>query len=218
MAEQLARREHTGHNLGDHPVLRRIGQLRRVEAGTVLFAAPCDVAEVFVVRRGRFHLAVRQGRGGRQPIEITGPGGVLGDEALLTGSPMTFDVVAETAATVLAIPAANLLRALEEAPGLAQRWLASLAERSQRTREHLRCLQTHRLTEQVAAVLLEQSTPRGDGTWTADLSHETIAGLLGARRQSVSRAFGELREAGLVSNGYRRVVLHDRAGLEALVH
>lgn len=203
--------------LDEHPMLRRIGRLRRVEAGTVLFAAPCDVVEVVIVRSGTFHLAVPHGQGGRQPVEIVGPGGTFGDEALLAGRPMAFDVVAETPATVLALPASSLVRALRESPELAQRWLASLAERSLGARERLRSLQTQPLTGQVAALLLAECTGRSDGTWMAELSHETIAGLLGARRQSVSRVFAELRQAGLVSNGYRRVVLHDRAALQALV-
>lgn len=217
MEGQAARREAASSKLGDHPVLQRIGHVRRVQAGTVLVTAPCDVAEVLIVRSGTVHLTVRHHGGGRQAVEVCCGDAVIGDEALLAGRPMTFDVVAETAATVLAIPASALLRALGECPGLAQRWLTSLAVRSQRTRRRLRWLQTHRLTGQIAAVLLDECTPRADGTWTVELSHDTIAGLLGARRQSVSRVFAELREAGLVSNGYRSVVVHDRAALEALI-
>lgn len=215
MAVEPARPDSATLPLGELPVLWRMGHLRRVAAGTVLLAASCEVTEVFVVRGGVLHLAGRHEAGGRQPVEVVTRGGIVGDEALLAGRPMDVDVVAAAAAAVLEIPAATLVRALGESTGLAQRWLASLAERSQHTRHRLRCLQTPGLTGQVAAVLLDHCARQPDGTWAVELSHATIAGLVGARRQSVSRAFAELRHAGLVSNGYRRVMVHDWEGLQA---
>lgn len=216
MAAEPARSETTDLPLAEHPVLWRMGRLRRVEAGTVLLAASCEVTEVFVVRGGILQLEVRHETGGRQPVEVISRGGIVGDEAVLAGGCTTVDIVAETAAAVLAIPASTLMRALNESPGLAQRWLASLAARSEHTRQRMRCLQTHGLTGRVAAVLVDHCIRQSNGTWAVELSHTTIAGLVGARRQSVSRVFAELRDAGLVSNGYRRVVVHDQPGLEAL--
>jgi CRP-like cAMP-binding protein len=48
-------------------------------------------------------------------------------------------------------------------------------------------------------------------------SRTTIAYLLGARRQSVTRVLGELKRRGLVSSGYGRTVIHDSA-LDVVVH
>ena len=54
---------------------------------------------------------------------------------------------------------------------------------------------------------------RHDGGWMVRLSHATIAQLLGVRRQSVSRVLAPLRERGLVTSGYRTIVLLDLPGL-----
>lgn len=45
------------------------------------------------------------------------------------------------------------------------------------------------------------------------LSHATLVGMLGARRQSVSRALARFRKAGVVSGGYRLIKLNDLAEL-----
>lgn len=213
MAAEPARPESAALPLGELPVLWRMGRLRRVAAGGVLLAASCEVTEVFVVQSGILHLAARHEAGGRQPVEVVTRGGIVGDEALLAGRPMHVDVVAQTDAALLAIPASALVPALRESPGLAQRWVASLAARGEHTRQRMRSLQTRGLTGQLVAVLIDECVQQPDGTWAVELSHATLAGLVGARRQSVSRALAELRDAGLVSNGYRRVVLHDRTAL-----
>jgi CRP-like cAMP-binding protein len=69
---------------------------------------------------------------------------------------------------------------------------------------------------QVAFLLLEHAEMSGDGPPVLQLSHDVIAQLLGARRQSVSRVLGGLRDRGLVTTAYRRLVLEDPDGLQAV--
>ena len=47
------------------------------------------------------------------------------------------------------------------------------------------------------------------------LTHESIAGLLGVRRETITKEVGELLAAGLIQNGRGRIVVIDRPGLEA---
>lgn len=47
------------------------------------------------------------------------------------------------------------------------------------------------------------------------LTHESIAGLLGVRRETITKEVGELQAAGLIQNGRGRIVVIDRPGLEA---
>jgi CRP-like cAMP-binding protein len=46
------------------------------------------------------------------------------------------------------------------------------------------------------------------------LTHESIAGMLGVRRETITKETGELQAAGLIANGRGRIVVIDRAGLE----
>ena len=47
------------------------------------------------------------------------------------------------------------------------------------------------------------------------LTHESIAGLLGVRRETITKEVGELQAAGLIQNGRGRIVVIDRPSLEA---
>lgn len=47
------------------------------------------------------------------------------------------------------------------------------------------------------------------------MTHELIASMLGARRESVTEAIGSLRRAGLIRSSRIRIVVLDRSGLEA---
>ncbi len=69
------------------------------------------------------------------------------------------------------------------------------------------------LIAQVAYLLLELQEQDASGRCVARLSHTMIAHLLGARRQSVTRVVGELRDRGLVETGYGCTVLLDLPGL-----
>ncbi len=45
-----------------------------------------------------------------------------------------------------------------------------------------------------------------------------MAALLGVSRQAVNEAVGELRDAGLIETGYRRISILDTVGLEAVAN
>jgi len=47
------------------------------------------------------------------------------------------------------------------------------------------------------------------------LTHESIAGMLGVRRETITKEVGELQAAGLIQNGRGRIVVIDRPGLAA---
>jgi CRP-like cAMP-binding protein len=47
------------------------------------------------------------------------------------------------------------------------------------------------------------------------LTHESIAGMLGVRRETITKVVGELQAAGLIQNGRGRMVVIDRPRLEA---
>jgi CRP-like cAMP-binding protein len=91
--------------------------------------------------------------------------------------------------------------------------MASIARRLDDDRRRLVAITTKPLVAQVAYLLLEMSEPGLDGTKVVKLSHTTIAHLLGARRQSVSRVMSELREHGCIDTKYGATVILDEAGL-----
>jgi CRP-like cAMP-binding protein len=107
-----------------------------------------------------------------------------------------------------------LLAFLTSAPAASLRWMRSIALRLDDDRRHLLAVLTSDLTAQVAFLLLEHAEPGPNGRPVVRLSHEVIAQLLGARRQSVSRVIADLRERGVLSTAYRQIVLDDPDALQ----
>ncbi len=70
---------------------------------------------------------------------------------------------------------------------------------------------------QLAPLLLELGELDRTGQCCVRLSHTTLAHLLGARRQSVTRVFAELRTRGVVSTSYGVTFVEDPEGLREVM-
>lgn len=215
IARAMARTDLAPLTSADVVALEEIAEPRRVEAGTVLVQAGAPVTHVHIVREGRVHLAIRNPSLGRQTVGIIGSGGVVADIPVLTGQPMDFDAFADVDSTVLSIEKDRLLALLGESPTLGLRWVTSVAQRLDEAQRRLVTLLTKDLASQIATILLDHRV-RDDETWMVQMPHQTIAHLLGARRQSVSRVLGQLRRDGLVRSRYGSVEILDLAGIAQL--
>ena len=187
----------------------------RVPAGTVLCNEGVPAREVHILREGRVHLAIRNPATGRQTVGLLGPGGVVGDISVLTGQTMNCDAYADTECTLLSIDRDRFLVMLSESPTLSMRWATSIAQRVEEGQRRLTTLLTKDLAAQIATLLLDHRIEHG-GVWTVPMPHQTIAHLLGARRQSVSRVLGQMRRDGLVRSRYGAVDIVDMAGVALL--
>lgn len=185
----------------------RAADIRTAPAGTVLIRSGDAVETVFVVQRGKVHLAAPH-HSGRHVVAVIQSCGVIGDIPLFCEIAMPFDAIAADDSDIIAIPTDALRGFLATSPDLCLRWVASVAKRFAQTQHRMSALLIRDLPARVATVLLEERL-RSDGTWAVRMAQETIAQLSGVRRQSVARVLAEWRSAGLVSTGYRDIVLHD---------
>jgi CRP-like cAMP-binding protein len=196
--------------------LRRAGAPRGVPAGQLVAAAGQDAHRVLVVLDGELELLARLPRGGRVVMALVRRGGVVADIPVLLGSPMPFDAVASRGTWVIEITDEEWMQLLQQFPALCLRWMASIARRLDADRRRLAVMTTRRLEAQVAFVLLEQQEQESSRV-VVRLTHEVIADLIGARRQSVSRVMRTLTNTGLIKSGYGQVELLDVPGLQALL-
>ena len=76
--------------------------------------------------------------------------------------------------------------------------------------------------ERVAVALLDelqrQAYVADDGVWELRITQQELAGLVGASRESVSRALARLEDKGLVETLRGRVLIRNRAGLEQIAN
>lgn len=197
----------------DLDLLRSIATERQVSAGTRLLAAGQVVDHVLVVETAEVQLRARLKRG-RRVMHIVTEGGVIADIPLLLGAPMPFDAVVSRPGTVCELDREALGHFLTRSPTAALRWMRSIAVRLDDDRRRLLAITSSDLRGQVAFLLLEHATQRPGGGLVVNLSHGVMAELLGARRQSVSRAIADLRDAGLIDSAYRETVLLDVPALK----
>ncbi len=73
------------------------------------------------------------------------------------------------------------------------------------------------LIGQAAYLLLDLAEDGPTGESVVKLSHTTIAHLVGARRQSVTRVVGDLKRQGFVDSRYGHTVLLDPDGLHQVM-
>lgn len=213
IARAMARTDLTPLQPSDIAHLERVVRVRHEPQGTVLIPAGASVESVYVVRSGEVRLATRRPLGGRQLVGLIREGGVVGDIPMFCERPMPFDALTGQQTTILEISRPQLLNLLTRSPSLSLRWMTSLAKRLEQTQHRMVSLLTKDLTMQVALLLIDEREFQQGGTWVVRLSHGTIAQLLGVRRQSVSRVLAGLRADGLVTSGYRTIVLRDLPGL-----
>jgi len=172
--------------------------------GTHLFreGEPSDAA--YVIQKGQVEL-YRGDRSDALVVARAGEGAVIGDIAMFRSEPYIQSARAVDAVTALRLPRDRLLPVLIERPVIALRWLVAGLSQLERTQRRVLGLMHRTVLEQVAGLLLDEADGRGE----IHLSQSSIAGLLGASRQSVNEALAELRARGAVETGYRMIRLVD---------
>lgn len=196
--------------------LRRSGTVRHVEAGTVVAASGSRVTHVQVVDDGELELRARLDIG-RATMAVVRSGGIVADIPMLLGAPMPFDAIASRSTRLISLSRARWTDLLTGSPDLALRWMSSIARRLDDDRRRLVVVTTKPLVAQVAYLLLDLAETGPAGERTVHLSHTTIAHLLGARRQSVTRVIGQLRARGLVETRYGSTAILNAAGLRTVM-
>lgn len=213
VARAMGRSDLTPLRTEDVKALDGICEIRHVPEGTVLMNADTEVKEVLIVRSGEVRLAVRRSSGGRQAIGLVREGGVVADIPMFCDEPMPFDVLAGEGCAVLVAPRDELFAVLHRSATLCLRWTTSVAKRMNQSQRRMTILLTKDLTSQIATLLLEERIRQPGSPDIVRLPHRTIADLLGARRQSVSRILSKFREQGLIDTRYGETELLDVDGL-----
>ncbi len=195
--------------------IKAVGAEEYVHPGHRLLAAGDQVDGVLIVGSGEVELLAHT-VAGRRVMAVVRKGGVIGDIPLFLEAPMPFDAVVSRGALVCELDRSALLAFLTSAPSASMRWMRSIALRLDDDRRRLMAILTSDLKAQVAFLLLEHAEMKPGAQPIVHLTHEVIAQLLGARRQSVSRVIAGLRDEGLLTSAYRRIVINDAEALQAV--
>jgi CRP/FNR family transcriptional regulator len=190
--------------------------------GATLFLEGQPVRGVFILCSGRVKLSTSSIDGRTLIVRLSESGEVLGLPATVTGTPyeLTAEVVEPTQANfVSSEDFLNFLRefgdvALRVAQQLGQTYHAAVAE--------MRAIGlSHSAGEKLARFLLDLTTDHNSGNETVTakltLTHEEIAQIIGTSRETVTRAFTDLKKRNLLIIKGSTLTIKDRSGLEQLI-
>ena len=190
-------------------------------AGQWVFSRGDEPEGLYVVIEGIIRLSGVTREGRETILDFYGPGFWFGEISMLDGGRRMYDAVTEGHLLVLQLGAPDLEQLLEMHPAFSRALLRLEAQRLRLVLSAIESYSAQSMKQRLAnrfLILAERhgtTTPRGVG-FRIELSHETLARLIGTTRQRVNQILNEWKLKGLVEHHYGRIVLVDIAALKEL--
>ena len=171
-----------------------------------------------VVIQGR----VRTSASGQRGHEVSFMSGLAGESLAIIQAiqekPLGISFVASEQSVVAVVPLTALRVAIESHPDIAYQLALMFARRFITLSDFVKMLDADVHCRLAAFILsLDAETPDSERDIDLGMSRRELASRLGTVPETLSRAFGKLREDGLVeTNGRRWVTILDHEGLRAL--
>lgn len=182
--------------------------------GSVILFEDDPGDSLFVVREGRVKVVLVAEDGREVILGILGVGEHFGELSLIDDQPRSAHVVAMEDSTLLVLRRDDFRRRVEQNPAVAWALLIELSRRLRRADEKIGSLVLLDVPGRIARVILDAAAEIGSDLIDRPLTHQTIAHVIGASRETVSRAMREFVEAGWINTERRRIRITDRVALE----
>lgn len=188
---------------------------RSFPRGSVILFENDPGDSLFVVRLGRVKV-VLIGEDGREVIlGVLGVGQHFGELSLIDEQPRSAHVIAMEDASLIILRRDDFRKRVESSPSVAWSLLTELSRRLRRADDKIGGLVLLDVPGRIARLLLDLSEESGTNQIEKSLTHQTIAQMIGASRETVSRAMKDFQDAGWISVERRRISLADKQALIA---
>ncbi len=182
--------------------------------GSVILFEDDPGDSLFVVRDGRVKVVLVAEDGREVILGILGVGEHFGELSLIDDQPRSAHVVAMEDSSLLVLRREDFRRRVEQNPAVAWALLIELSRRLRRADDKIGSLVLLDVPGRIARVILDAAEAGGSETIEKPLTHQTIAHVIGASRETVSRAMREFVDAGWITTERRRIKVTDRPALE----
>jgi CRP/FNR family transcriptional regulator, cyclic AMP receptor protein len=190
--------------------------------GATLFVEGQASRGVFILCAGHVKLSTSSADGKTLILRISEPGDLLGLPATISGRPyeVTAEVIEPTQANF--ISRTDFLNFLREHGEAALRVAQELSETYQSAFAEMRTIGlSHSAGEKLARFILDWSanhqSENGAVKFKLTLTHEEIAQMIGASRETVTRLFADFKKKSLLQIKGSTLTIRDKVGLERLV-
>ncbi len=176
---------------------------------------PSDAADdAFLVAEGRIRICSHTPDGKQAILAFVEPGELFGELALLHPGDREDRAEAAVDSTVVQLPGERLRQLMERSADLTLGVTKLIGLRLQRIERRLRSLLFRSNRDRLAHLLLdlaEQYGRRTDGGILLEirLSHQDLAAVIGATRETVTTLLGEMQLEGLLQVSRQKIVIRD---------
>lgn len=182
--------------------------------GSVILFEDDPGDSLFIVRVGRVKVVLVAEDGREVILGILDVGEHFGELSLIDDEPRSAHVVAMEESTLLVLRREDFRRRVEQNPAVAWALLMEMSNRLRRADEKIGSLVLLDVPGRIARLLLDAVTESASDYIEKPLTHQTIAHVIGASRETVSRAMREFVGAGWITTEQRRIRITDRGALQ----
>jgi CRP-like cAMP-binding protein len=202
--------------------LQRAGAAKRYRIGETVFAPATNPESVYLLESGLARVYRVSEAGGETSFGYVAPGELFGELPAFGDYPRESFAQAVQASVAWTIAREPFQRLLVSCPSLVLAIARQMAQRMKRVEARVEDLVFRSVRVRVARMLAElaESFGRPDGDRVVIdmlITQADLATLVGATRQTVNQALGELGREGLVERRCQRIVLRDVDALARLV-
>jgi len=193
-------------------LLYRLVKTRICPKGMMILQEEDPGDALFMIVSGRAKV-VHLSEDGREIIlDVLGQGDFFGEMALLDQEPRSANVTAVEPTELLVLERTAFLNEIEREPAIAVKMLIELSRRLRRADEKIQDLVLLDVYGRVARMLLRlarlHGKPLEDGfIITKRPTHQDLADMVGASRETVSRVLADLTRRGVVRNNGRMLII-----------
>jgi CRP/FNR family cyclic AMP-dependent transcriptional regulator len=196
----------------DRTELERMTTLTNVPRGRV-FYQPEDVSEVlFLVKHGQVQLYRISPEGKKLVIAALGTGAIFGEMALLGQQMHNAFAEAMEDSVILVMSRADLERLILNKPILGLRMLEITGRRLSDAESRLEDMAFKGIPARLASLLLRLAAERDTDEITG-LTHQDLAETIGTYRETATQVLNDMKMAGIIEIGRKRITILDRARL-----
>ncbi|HNW92613.1 MAG TPA: Crp/Fnr family transcriptional regulator [bacterium] len=203
--------------------LRRLAlaaQSRSVAAGGVVFLEHDNATGAWLLVHGQARLVKTAATGREHTLRLLRAGDLCAEVALFAGGTYPASLLAVSDCELLLLPAAGLLRLLDNDPVLARQIIAMLSRRIRHLVTMIEDLSLKKVSARLAKYLLDHALRRGalrpGVTVALDLPKHALAATLGTIPETLSRTLQKMARQKIVRNQRRAVTLLNPARLQQL--
>ncbi len=195
----------------DYDAVTEMLDVVNLTAGQVIYESGDVLQHVYFPATCTASLLSTTADGETAELALTGRSGLIGVPLVLGGNSMGHSVQIQCAGQAYRMTAERFMHFLRVCNPLKQLALSYVQSLMTQMAQSIVCSRHHSVSERLSQWMLWNA----DGLDSHELSvtHETIAHMLGVRRESITQAAGKLQAAGYIHNSRGKITIKNREGL-----